>query len=596
MAASESPAVAQPAEIFYRSGPCGSGTGIDHVPAAQADLQLAVAGFARVDERNPLTLTQWTASDLVSTEIGMRHPSANNSASLSQALIEVVLDLDAPPTPTATETPLPSNTPTVTNTPTPTATPTNTPTATRTPTSTATAPPTVTSTATNTRTPSHTPTPTQTPSSTPTVTTTPTRTPSDTPTATPSVTHTGQPTATPSDTPTVTPTAADTPTATNTPTATDTPTISVTPTASTTPLPPTPTASPSPSSTPEPTFPPRIGDFIFVAGDNQWECSNNAATELGFVSRVISFENLALGSENAAALLADFSVLYVAPGLSDSDYGFLREISRSGEVLEQFVSLGGVAVINMAGNGVFEDGIAPSPDQTVIGYRGTASHDRERITLASHPFITGVGYGGIALGAADFDAWGNTDDGFISALPASARIVLRNDLGASWAEYEYGAGRVIVTTINFCTPGSPPSMGQPLDNLLLYSPFFNGLAQTPGLTATPTQTPTPTETSPVTSTPTPSRTSTITPTAPPTNTPTATPLGTATATGQPSSCAADCDGNGVTAVNELVRAVNIALGVQPVDNCRAADVNGDGTVAINELILGVRANLEGCPA
>jgi hypothetical protein len=247
-------------------------------------------------------------------------------------------------------------------------------------------------------------------------------------------------------------------------------------------------------------------------------------------------------------------------------------------------------VIHLSGDGVFEDGLAPSPGGGSIGYRGTDSHDRESILLASHPFITGIGYGGEALSAADFDDWGNTDDGFINGLPDDARIILRNDLGPSLAEYDYGAGRIIITTVNFCTPGSPGSNGAPLDNLLLYAPFFNGLAQTPGLTATPTETPTATETPLVSSTPTPTQTATSTPTSAISVSPTATPTDTVSP-----GCPGDCNGDGTTAINELVRAVNIALAQQPLSNCPAADPNGNGTVEINELIRGVRANLEGCP-
>jgi hypothetical protein len=397
------------------------------------------------------------------------------------------------------------------------------------------------------------------------------------------MTATGEPTATASDTPSVPPSA------------TETPTISATPTQTESPLPATPSPTPSPSATREPTIPPRPGDFVFVAGDNEWDCSDQAAVNLNFDNRIITFESLALGQEDPVELQAGFAVLYVATNLSEGDYGFLREISSSGDFLEQFVFLGGVAVIHLSGDGVFEDGLAPSPDGGTIGYRGTGSHNRERITLTSHPLITGIGYGGEQLSAADFDDWDNTDDGFISGLPAGARVILRNDLGPSLAEYEYGAGRIIITTVNFCTPGSPGSNGAPLDNLLLYAPFFDGLAQTPGLTATPTETPTATETPLVSSTPTPTQTPTRTPTSPVSATPTSTPTDTATATVPPSGCAGDCNGDGVTAINELIRGVNIALEQQPLSNCPAADANGNGTVAINELILGVRANLDGCP-
>lgn len=321
-----------------------------------------------------------------------------------------------------------------------------------------------------------------------------------------------------------------------------------------------------------------------VSGSNEWECTDEAAVALGFASRVIAFQNLAL-TEDPIALQRDYAVLYIAPNLSESDYGFLRQMSFTGGTLDRFVQLGGVAVINMSGNGVFESALAPGG----VNFFGTQAYERERISLASHPFATGNGYGGRTLSPAEFDNWNTTDGGYLDNLPAGAAIILRNDSGPTLAEYNHGAGRVIVSTVNFCRTGSAPSRRQPLENLLRYAPFFNGLAQTPGLTATPTPTPTATETGRATATPS------ITPVTPATASPTATPIGSPADTPTPSSCACDCDGNSVTSVNELIRAVNIALTVQPVSACLAADGNGNGLVAINELIAGVNAALNGCP-
>jgi hypothetical protein len=47
-------------------------------------------------------------------------------------------------------------------------------------------------------------------------------------------------------------------------------------------------------------------------------------------------------------------------------------------------------------------------------------------------------------------------------------------------------------------------------------------------------------------------------------------------------------------VDELVRAVNIALGSGPADECPGADVNRDGQVTIDELVKAVNAALSGC--
>ncbi|MBX3026752.1 hypothetical protein KF840_17740 [bacterium] len=61
-------------------------------------------------------------------------------------------------------------------------------------------------------------------------------------------------------------------------------------------------------------------------------------------------------------------------------------------------------------------------------------------------------------------------------------------------------------------------------------------------------------------------------------------------------CPGDCDGSGVVGVEEVVRAVAIALGTLPVAACPAADRNGDGAVTIDDLIAAAGSVLNGCPA
>lgn len=60
-------------------------------------------------------------------------------------------------------------------------------------------------------------------------------------------------------------------------------------------------------------------------------------------------------------------------------------------------------------------------------------------------------------------------------------------------------------------------------------------------------------------------------------------------------CPGDCNGDGMVGVAELIRGVNISLGIAPVSNCPAMDLNGNGVVAINELVAAVNAALNGCP-
>lgn len=114
--------------------------------------------------------------------------------------------------------------------------------------------------------------------------------------------------------------------------------------------------------------------------------------------------------------------------------------------------------------------------------------------------------------------------------------------------------------------------------------------ETPSAMPTPTNTETPTETPAATGTDTPSATPTDTET--PAQTPTDTP--TQTPTPEPP-CPGDCDGDGQVTVDEIVTAVNIALGTAPLTQCPAADDNGDGNVTVDELVRAVSAALNGCP-
>lgn len=73
--------------------------------------------------------------------------------------------------------------------------------------------------------------------------------------------------------------------------------------------------------------------------------------------------------------------------------------------------------------------------------------------------------------------------------------------------------------------------------------------------------------------------------------PGATPTPTAT---PPPPCAGDCDGNGAVTVEELVLAVAIALGDQPLASCAPADADGDGAVRVAELVRAVAHALGSC--
>jgi hypothetical protein len=59
-------------------------------------------------------------------------------------------------------------------------------------------------------------------------------------------------------------------------------------------------------------------------------------------------------------------------------------------------------------------------------------------------------------------------------------------------------------------------------------------------------------------------------------------------------CGGDCDGDGVVAIAELVRGINILLGTGDLASCEVFDGDGDGAVSVNEVIQAVSSALRGC--
>jgi len=92
-------------------------------------------------------------------------------------------------------------------------------------------------------------------------------------------------------------------------------------------------------------------------------------------------------------------------------------------------------------------------------------------------------------------------------------------------------------------------------------------------------------------TPTPIFTATPTPLPAPSPTATAPSM----ETGTPAlPCHGDCNDDGEVTVDEIVRGVNIALEVLPVDACSILDADNDGKVTIGEIIAAVNSALNGC--
>ena len=264
--------------------------------------------------------------------------------------------------------------------------------------------------------------------------------------------------------------------------------------------------------------------FLFPQDAEQFACVSNLSSSLALTYGTKTFQSLALS--DPVELRKWYKVVYIPPGLSAANYTWLQQLVGPGGFIEQFVWLGGVAVINAAG--------LPGSDQVDIApggvrFSSVGPHDDEEINVPDHWYIDGIPYGGEVLGPDDFSGWGPTDLGVLTNLPDDATIVLGNIESPRWAEYQYGAGRVIVTTLAYCWDTEPKSRLAAARNLLRYSRFYSGFAMTPAPTVTATGSPTRTPSRKPTYTPTPTftpinRTQTpATPTATPTVTPTPPP-------------------------------------------------------------------------
>jgi hypothetical protein len=61
------------------------------------------------------------------------------------------------------------------------------------------------------------------------------------------------------------------------------------------------------------------------------------------------------------------------------------------------------------------------------------------------------------------------------------------------------------------------------------------------------------------------------------------------------SCPGDCEATGTVTVDEIVIAVNIALGSAAAEQCPPADLDSGGTVTVDELLSAINSALSGCP-
>ncbi len=273
-----------------------------------------------------------------------------------------------------------------------------------------------------------------------------------------------------------------------------------------------------------------------------------------------------LAHQDPVKLRQLYQAIYVAPDLGADDYTQLQQMVAPGGLIEQFVSLGGVAVLNVAGSLGDQLNIAPGG----VGFSSVAQHVSEQILKPSHPYITGVTFGGAALDTGDFANWQPTDYGTLTNLPGNAAVLLANNDGPSLAEYQYGDGRIIVSTLAYCWQDKPATQGDAARNLLQYSRFYTGSALTPGPTVTQTGTATPTRTRTVTRTPT--ATMPVSPTPTPTPTPTPNPT--------PATPPGDLNGDGSVDSNDLPLLIEALFMDDPPPE---ADVNADGQVTAADI-------------
>ena len=65
---------------------------------------------------------------------------------------------------------------------------------------------------------------------------------------------------------------------------------------------------------------------------------------------------------------------------------------------------------------------------------------------------------------------------------------------------------------------------------------------------------------------------------------------------QAQSCVGDCDLNAEVTVDEVILAINVALGDKPISTCASGDSNSDDAIDVSEIMQSVSNLLEGCPA
>lgn len=162
-------------------------------------------------------------------------------------------------------------------------------------------------------------------------------------------------------------------------------------------------------------------------------------------------------------------------------------------------------------------------------------------------------------------------------------------------------GTPLPTETTTMEPTSVPTSAPTLTNTIGPSRTpTRTLPPTPSATRSPSMLPTstaivPTSTVPPTSTPT-NPTDTASPTSTPIEPTVTPPPPTAASTETPTVpvCVGDCDGNRIVTVDEVLRQVQISLGIGLVSECQAGDTDSSGTITVDEILAAVNVALDGC--
>ena len=179
-----------------------------------------------------------------------------------------------------------------------------------------------------------------------------------------------------------------------------------------------------------------------------------------------------------ADALAGKSVI-VMPGFSS-----YAHLLNQASILHDFVQAGGYLWLNVAGSSCATD-FAPGGVDFAQYTCGGTFNQSETIVDTSHPYVQGNFHDQAnQLTLADFINWNVTDLGHLAGIPAGATSITQNPQGSTLAEYAYGQGWVVVSTLTFGW-GDQGAKAGPMDNMLLYAASQVRGHNSPGSIATP---------------------------------------------------------------------------------------------------------------